>query len=277
MPQVASGLNRNRDAPVNFVIIPYSLRLPKPSFPLFLYFLFIAQPFAGEWDPKMEPPLGLALPLAATNNRVALSEDILLAKNKVLPAGTVLRTIFRPVTQAEGEKKTKRGVDEDSFSREIPKVTKAELMTASERQALQRAYETVWTNPIEFRRALETDYPNRLRFVLEPPAGVTPAPIEIPDFPDGLLVAGKPTPYVLCVLKESRGEKAGFRGGDILLQVAGQPAGETVTDFDKAYSSARNEAAKKRDVLRVKVKRSSGETETLAIRVPPAWNSTFEE
>ena len=253
------------------------MRLPKPSLPIFFYFLSLAQPFAGEWDPKMEPPLGLALPLMVTNNRVALSEDILLAPNKVIPTGTVLRTIFRPVTQAEGEKKTKRGVDEDAFSREIPKVTKAELMTTTERNALHRAYETVWTDPLEFRRNLETDYPNRLRFVLEPPPGVTPAPIEIPDFPDGLLVAGKPAPYVLCVLKESRGEKAGFRGGDILLQVAGQPAGESVADFDKIYTAARNEVAKKRDVLRVKVKRSSGETETLAIRIPPSWTSTFEE
>ena len=217
------------------------MRLPKPCLVFFLFLLPVAQPFAGEWDPKMEPPLGLALPLVVTNNRVALSEDILLAPNKVLPAGTVLRTIFRPVTQGEGEKKTKRGVDEDSFSREIPKVTKAELMTATERKALQRAYETVWTDPLEFRRNLETDYPHRLR------------------------------------LKGSRGEKAGFRGGDALLQIAGQPVGETLTDFDKAYSSARNEAAKKRDVLRVKVKRSSGETETLAIRIPPSWNSTFEE
>ena len=253
------------------------MRLPKPPLTLFFYFLTCIQLFAGEWDPKMDPPLGLTLPLVVTNNRVALSEDILLAEHKILPAGTVLRTIFRPVTQAEGEKKTKKGVDEDSFSREIPKVTKAELMTATERQALQRAYETVWSDPIEFRRALETDYPNRLRFVLEPPPGVSPAPIVIPDFPDGILVAGKPAPYVLCVLKESRGEKAGFRGGDILLQIAGQPAGETVTAFDKNFSSARNEAAKKRDVLRVKVKRSSGETETLAVRVPPVWNSTFEE
>ena len=253
------------------------MRLPKPSIPIFLSFLAVTQPFAGEWDPKMEPPLGLAMPLMATNNRVALSEDILLAPRKILPAGTVLRTIFRPVTQAEGEKKTKRGVDEDSFSREIPKVTKAELMTTTERQAMHRAYETVWTDPLEFRRAMETDYPNRLRFVLEPPPGISPAPIEIPDFPDGLLVAGKPAPYVLCVLKESRGEKAGFRGGDILLQIAGQPPGETLTDFDKIYSEARNEAAKKRDVLRVKVKRSTGETETLAVRIPPSWSSGFEE
>jgi len=253
------------------------MRLPKPSLHVLLYFLTFTQLFAGEWDPKMDPPLGLSFPLMVTNNRVAISEDILLAQNKILPAGTVLRTIFRPVTQAEGEKKTKRGVDEDSFSREIPKVTKAELMTATERQAMHRAYETVWTDPIEFRRTMETDYPNRLRFVLEPQPGVTPAPIEIPDFPDGLLVAGKPTPYVLCVLKESRGEKAGFKGGDLILQIAGQSPGESVKDFAKIYSDARNEAAKKRDVLRVKVKRATGETETLAVRIPPSWATTFEE
>ena len=253
------------------------MRLPKTCLAVFFFFLFMAQPFAGEWDPKMEPPLGLTLPLVMTNNRVALGEDILLAPDKVLPSGTILRTIFRPVTQAEGEKKTKKGVDEDSFSREIPKVTKTELMTATERQALQRAYETVWTNTLDFRRAMETDFPNRLRFVLEPPPGVSPAPIEIPDFPDGLLVAGKPDPYVLCVLKESRAAKAGFLAGDIPLQIAGQPAGKTVAEFDKAYSLGRAEAAKKRDLLRVKVKRTSGQTETLAIRIPPSWNSTLEE
>ncbi|NDC80524.1 MAG: hypothetical protein EB090_04540 [Verrucomicrobia bacterium] len=250
---------------------------PKISLTLWLTFLIVAQTLVGEWDPKMDPPLGLTLPLIITNNRIALGEDILLAPDKVLPSGTVLRTIFRPVTQAEGEKKTKKGVDEDSFSREIPKVTKAELMTATERQALHRAYETVWTNTLDFRRAMESDVPNRLRFVLEPPPGVSPPPIEIPDFPDGLLVSGKPDPYVLCVLKESRAAKAGFMAGDIPLQIAGQPAGKTVAEFDKAYSLARAEAAKKRDLLRVRVKRASGQTETLAIRIPPSWNSGLDE
>ena len=255
------------------------MRLPKTSLTVFLNSLLLSQPFAGEWDPKMEPPLGLTLPLVMTNNRVALGEDILLAPNKVLPSGTILRTIFRPATQAEGEKKTKKGVDEDSFSREIPRVTKAELMTATERQALQRAYETVWTNTLDFRRALETDAPNRIRFVLEPPPDGSPAPIEIPDFPDGLLVAGKPTPYVLCVLKESRAAKAGFLAGDIPIQIAGRPVGKTLAEFDKSYSLAREAVSYThlRDLLRVRIQRASGQMETLAIRIPPSWNSTFEE
>ena len=69
----------------------------------------------------MEPALGLAFPLEVKNDRVVLSKDLLLAPDKILPAGTVLRTIFRPVTLTEGEKKTRRGVDEDSFSRVAPR------------------------------------------------------------------------------------------------------------------------------------------------------------
>ena len=103
----------------------------------------------------MEPPLGLSFPLEIKNDRVVLSQDILLTTTKILPAGTILRTIFRPVTLTEGELKSKRGVNEDSYSRVAPKVTTKGLMTETERKIMERAYQTVWTDPIEFRRALE--------------------------------------------------------------------------------------------------------------------------
>jgi hypothetical protein len=35
--------------------------------------------------------------------------------------------------------------------------------------------------------------------------------------------------------------------------------------------------AKKRESLRFKVRRTSGETEQVSLRIPPAWNSAFEE
>jgi hypothetical protein len=124
---------------------------------------------ASEWDPKMDPPLGLSFPIETTNGRVAVSQDLLIAADKVLPAGTVLRTVFRPATIAEGEEKNRRGIDEAAFSRDIPKVTTKGLMTETERKMLQRAYETVWTDPIEFRRGFETAAPANLRIVLEPP------------------------------------------------------------------------------------------------------------
>jgi len=272
-------LNRNRDAPVNFGIIPQVNRLPKPTLTHLLSVLLAASPlWAGEWDPKMEPPLGLSFPLEVTNDRVALSQDVLIAADKVLPAGTVLRTIFRPATIGEGEKKNRRGVDESSYSRDIPKVTTKALMTDTERKMLQRAYETVWTDPIEFRRGLETAAPAKLRLVLEPPPGVTPPPVEPLDFPDGLcLVGGTDAIRILTVLKEGRGEKSGFRGGDVILEMAGQPAGTSLPHFAERYRTEREAAAKKKDPLRFKVRRTSGETEFLVLRIPPAWNSAFEE
>ena len=233
---------------------------------------------ASEWDPKMDPPLGLSFPLEASNNRVILSQDVLIAADKVLPAGTVLRTVFRPATIAEGEQKNRRGIDENAYSREIPKVTTKGLMTETERKMLQRAYETVWTDPIEFRRGLETAAPNSLRLVLEPPPGVTPPPVESLDFPDGLcIVAGGDSLRVLTVLKGGRGEKSAFRGGDVLLEIAGQPVGTSLQEFAERYRKEREAAAKKREPLRFKIRRISGETELLALRIPPAWNSAFDE
>ena len=251
--------------------------LPKTSYIFFLGLGLLTQSFATEWDPKMEPPLGLSFPLEIKNDRVGLSQDILLTTTKILPAGTVLRTIFRPVTLTEGELKSKRGVNEDSYSRVAPKVTTKGLMTETERKIMERAYQTVWTDPIEFRRALEMSIPGNLRIVLEPSAGQTTAPIEIPDFPEGLCLVGHPTPQVLCVLKESRGAIAGFRGGDTLLEIAGQPAGEDLKEFAARYLTAHENASKKRELLRFKVRRSTGETESLALRIPPTWNSAFEE
>ena len=224
----------------------------------------------------MEPALGLSFPLEVKNDRVILSKDLLLAPDKILPAGTVLRTIFRPVTLTEGEKKTRRGVDEDSFSRVAPKVTTKGLMTETERKVMDRAYQTIWTNPIDFRRTLELSTPENLRFVLEPAPGTSP-PVEIPNFPEGLCLIGNPAPQILSVLKESPGAKAGFRGGDTILEIAGQPAGQNLSEFITLYLSARETAAKKRADLRFKVRRASGETESLVLHVPPSWNSGFEE
>ncbi len=238
-------------------------RLPKHPLRLLLSIFVASSPLAAsEWDPKMDPPLGLSFPLATKNDRVVVSQDVLISADKILPAGTVLRTIFRPATISEGEKKNRRGVDEGAYSREIPKVTTKGLMTETERRMLQRAYETVWTDPIEFRRGLEISTP----------------PMEIPDFPDGLcLVAGSDSLRVLTVLKESRGEKSGFRGGDVLLEMAGQPVGSSLMEFAERYRKEREAVAKKRDSLRFKIRRTSGETELITLRVPPAWNSAFEE
>ena len=252
---------------------------PKPA-ALFLGALLLgpASIPAGEWDPKMDPPLGLSFPLESKNERVVVSQDVLIAADKILPAGTVLRTVFRPATIAEGEDKNRRGIDENAFSRDIPKVTTKGLMTETERKMLQRAYETVWTDPIEFRRGFETAAPANLRIVLEPPPGVSPPPVEPIDFPDGLcIVAGEDALRVLTVLKGSRGEKSAFRGGDVLLEMAGQPIGTSLTEFAERYRQEREAAAKKREPLRFKIRRTSGEPELLSLRIPPAWNSAFEE
>ena len=253
--------------------------IPKPAALLLGALLFspLCVP-AGEWDPKMDPPLGLSFPLESKNDRVVVSQDILIAADKVLPAGTVLRTVFRPATIQEGEQKNRRGVDEAAYSREIPKVTTKGLMTETERKMLQRAYETIWTDPIEFRRGLEAAAPSNLRIVLEPPPGVTPPPIELLDFPDGLcIVAGNDALRVLTVLKGGRGEKSSFRGGDILLEMAGKPVGPYLYEFAESYRQEREAAAKKREPLRFKIRRITGETELLSLRIPPAWNSAFEE
>lgn len=249
---------------------------PKTYSPLLLCIGILSQALATEWDPKMEPALGLSFPLEVKNDRVVLSQDLLLTSDKILPAGTVLRTIFRPVTLTEGEKKTRRGVDEDSFSRVAPKVTTKGLMTETERKIMDRAYGTVWTNPIDFRRTLELTTPENLRIVLESPAG-TPPPVEIPNFPEGLCLVGNPTPQVLSVLKDSPGAKAGFRGGDAILEIAGQPAGADLTEFASRYRTTRANASKQRLDLRFKVRRTSGQTESLVLHVPPSWNSGFEE
>jgi S1-C subfamily serine protease len=113
---------------------------------------------------------------------------------------------------------------------------------------------------------------------LEPAPGVSPPPVEPLDFPDGLcIVAGEDALRVLTVLKGGRGEKSAFRGGDVLLEMAGQPVGTSLTGFSERYRKEREVAAKKREPLRFKIRRTSGETELLSLRIPPAWNSAFEE
>jgi hypothetical protein len=59
--------------------------------------------------------------------------------------------------------------------------------------------------------------------------------------------------------------------------MAGQPVGTSLTGFSERYRKEREVAAKKREPLRFKIRRTSGETELLSLRIPPAWNSAFEE
>ena len=101
---------------------------------------------------------------------------------------------------------------------------------------------------------------------------------EIPDFPDGLcIVAGSESLRILSVLKGGRGEKSGFRGGDVLLEMGGLPVGNSLSEFAEHYRKERETVAKKRESLRFKVRRTSGETEQVSLRIPPAWNSAFDE
>jgi hypothetical protein len=48
-------------------------------------------------------------------------------------------------------------------------------------------------------------------------------------------------------------------------------------EFAERYRKEREAVAKKKDSLRFKIRRTSGETELITLRVPPAWNSAFEE
>lgn len=251
---------------------------PKPLALLGILLCGRVATLGGEWDPKMDPPLGLSFPLESTNDRVIVSQDILIAADKVLPAGTVLRTVFRPATVTEGEERNRRGIDEDAYSRDIPKATTKGLMSDTERRMLQRAYETIWTDPIDFRRALEIAAPANLRIVLEPPPGATSPTIEPIDFPDGLcLVAGPESLRVLAVLKEGRGDKSGFRGGDVLLEMNGQPVGISLQAFAERYRRERAVAAQKQQPLRFQIRRTNGEIILLSLRIPPAWNSALDE
>lgn len=236
--------------------------------------LFPDHPYAqGDTDPA----LGLSFPLASTNGRIILSQDILLRGDKVLPQGTVLRTVFLPAIVTAENQKTRRGVDESSFSREIPKTSIRNPLSEVEQAMLARAYKVVWTDSWEFRRALDTAPSHRLRLVLEP-IGTNQTPrIEIPDFPDGLCLIGNQPPRVLTVVRQSRAEEAGIRPGDQILEVAYQPFGSTLSEFAESYAKARIAAAKQRTVLPLKIRRTNGEVETLSLRIPPAWVNLLDE
>lgn len=165
----------------------------------------------------MTPSVGETFPLILQEESVLSSKRVLLNKQTVLPAGTLLRCCFQmpEKNSADLKRKQKKNSIENTFSRKPIKVTSKNEDFDPYREAVKdRAFKTIWKQPDLFRGYFYKVDASRYYLVYQLPGAETPAFAQF-FFPEGLfLCAAEGQIEVLSVQVGSRAEAAGFSAGD---------------------------------------------------------------
>jgi len=240
-------------------------------------------PVAAQDGPiQSEPEFSLAFPLADIPEGVGVSCPVAINTTTVLSPNEVLRVMYVPLSAEDA-----RVVQEQRLEQREVAYTKKHQLDAMEteesqlspeaRAMLKMIRETHWPNKTMFQLAMAQMNGSDLRVV-----HANRQQPELKDsaisLPDGLLVGSESgLVKVLAVEKDSRGEKAGLRANDIILQVD-----DTRMDGDLSkYLQARAVASKK-------AKLSSGRRYTMVVQnieedasreavfqLPPSLNTGF--
>jgi hypothetical protein len=234
--------------------------------------MFLAAGFsASAQESKFEPPLGSVFPLEQSpdSTRVLLARPLLLNHATILPAGTQVRTLYLSPQEGDADiKKNTQEALEATFSKQNAKVPRQEE-TASpvERAAYRRAYETVWSNPKQFRAQLQRldEYQIRLVFSLPDSAEPVMQPFESAHGMVLDLEEGKPR--VLSVLIDSPAHKNGIAAGWTVVSVEGQPV-DSLETFSRLFQQALEKSKNQSEQLAMGFQ-VPGQAETRQIRFTP--------
>jgi hypothetical protein len=246
---------------------------------LVLSFLLAASLPAQE-DSGMTPLLGKVFPLAKQNDRVVLTSDVLIQPRRVLPAGTVLRTIYTPPNKNDDDvqKQRERFKIAEVYKSPSQTIRPGGELTPEEAAAYNRAYKTIWDSEDFFRASFERLNRDRYRLVCTLP-GSEEILLEPLDFPQGMFFSGSEGKIrVLAVENESLAAKAGITGGMEILAVNGEKAPSTLAEFAPFYLAQRDkvQAGNRRFVLRVRTN-PEAEPKEITITLPMSLNSNFWE
>ena len=228
----------------------------------------------------MTPLLGKVFPLAKQNDRVVLTTDVLIQPRRVLPAGTVLRTIYTPPNKndADVQKQRDRSKIAEVYKSPSQSIRPGSDLTPEEAAAFHRAYKTVWETEDYFRASFERLARDRYRLACTLP-GSEEILLEPLDFPQGMFFGGSEGKIrVLSVENESQAAKAGIVGGMEILAVNGEKAPATLADFAPFYLAQREkvQAGNRRFVLQVRTAPDADPKE-ITITLPMSLNSNFWE
>ncbi|MEM6821552.1 MAG: hypothetical protein AAF558_06395 [Verrucomicrobiota bacterium] len=189
----------------------------------------------------LEPSLGVAFPIKTQGQTVLVERSILLNKERILPAGTLLRVCFQPPEQNDKDvrRKETRNNLENTFSRKPIKVSSRDQEYNAYYEALKdRAFATVWTDPNLFRGYFhKIDY-DRYFLVYQEPGEEEPKFAKF-FFPEGLfLSSNEGIIEVLAIKTGSRAMQAGFKAGDKIYSFEGTALEGNLKTFITSYIKA---------------------------------------
>ena len=232
-------------------------------------------------DPGWNPSLGEAFPFALKENRVVLTEAVLVTPNQVLPAGTLARNIFsvpdaRAVERATKVKKSTQ-IEETYASKrtEISAIDpEADPRDNFEKTVDSLAKAPAWTQVEKFAAFFHVAPSDSYFFSYQANPAEPPRVVQF-HLPEKLLLSevdGKVK--IRSVGIGSAAERAGLQAGVQLVRVGGADLEGSLQKFIKVYPVEKEKAQLAGQPLAL-VYRSleGGELKTVNLRVPISLKS----
>lgn len=197
---------------------------------------------------KTKPHISLSFPFAEVADGIGITNPVAINSTTILTPDDVLRIIYVPLSEEDARVVKEQRLDE----REVAYTrhhqlnaleTDEQKLSPGARALLKMVRETHWDNKKMFMLALANQPGDDLRIV-----HANRETMELKDsainLPNGLLVTSHSGVLkVLAVEVGTRGEKAGLRANDIILQVNGERMGSDLSAFLSAMAQG-NTAAK---------------------------------
>jgi len=218
--------------------------------------------------------IGLVFPSETRDGKPLLTAAVMVNGRTVLPAGTLLYTIYRmPEEEDEDMRQARKRVDRKQAYSRTEGLPDVERRSAASIALEQRALKTRWDSDLPMRAMLNLHGGRDLFLVI---AGQGGAP-EIHPFnlPEGLLLWDRGQGIeVGWVLEGSSGQSAGFGRGDKIVAIGGKPVA-TLGDFQREYAASRTTQLGDRG-LKVEVEAAGvGGRATRELRAPASLMGSF--
>ncbi|WP_142525884.1 PDZ domain-containing protein [Methylacidimicrobium cyclopophantes] len=213
----------------------------------------LASARAAEGPLLTNPPIIAVFPVEDGPDGVHFRYPVAINEQTVVQPGDKLRTLY---VKPELEEKVEEAVQnkehkEAAYSR---KSTPDPLSETPAERALKKFTRTVWPSKTTFLQALEVLNGSDLRLMYQEAnrEKVRDEPVSLPA---GLLLAAIDGRIaVLAVQTGEKGERGGFRPGDRIITISGQPFVGTLDEFLEIYR-------------RANLGRKSGESQALSFTV----------
>lgn len=182
----------------------------------------------------MLPSAGSVLPLEKRGEAVLLTHDVLLGNAGVLAAGTRLRTVFGRPKDSINPRDLRRPLEErvrESVARPNPQLQKETPEQRKMRQYFERMAGVVWSDPVQFRGAVEFFWRRAPRLIFEAPPGAAPEVMDLAPVVGLWLIRKEDQVEVLSVQTDSTLQRQGVAAGMKLISVMGQSLGGRLERF----------------------------------------------